>query len=518
MRMLLRVLQVVMAVRVGVGMVVVREYPRTDANVPVCVRMGIVAAAEYSYTDASMPVCGVLGILAGREYSRTDANVPVCVRMGIVAAVEYPRTDARRGSGKPSCRSGAPENDQRGRKQQPVVCRGCSRTRGWPGIPSLVRMTSMKTWIRGARLKTLPLAIAPVIIGTALSWKSVFVYSQDGGIPHESCPFFGSQHDLGEMKYGSLAGACQTSPAWFVLVAVLCGCVALFLQVAANFANDYSDGVRGTDEGRDAGKELVRSSRVKSVCTGIEGREADVDQGHASVGTLPIHDTSHGPARLVASGVNPKKVLAAAGINALVACLCGLAVCALTGYWWFILLGLACLLAGWCYVGGRHPYGYHYLGEVFVFVFFGLVATCGTMFALTGTVSASGIWGGCAVGCVAVAVLCANNLRDVESDRKHGKHTWMSALGWPKGTVFTIALMVVSAIMSMRYCVVMLRNMELTNVLTTGVALASVAMLFVVCIAAVAAIARKNYRTALPLCSLSSLALAAVFAMSSILS
>ena len=74
----------------------------------------------------------------------------------------------------------------------------------------------------------------------------------------------------------------------------------------------------------------------------------------------------------VASGVNPKKVLAAAGINALIACLCGLLVIALTGYWWFILVGIACLAAGWCYVGGKHPYGYHYLGEIFVFVFFGL--------------------------------------------------------------------------------------------------------------------------------------------------
>ena len=353
----------------------------------------------------------------------------------------------------------------------------------------------MSIWIRGARLKTLPLAIAPVVIGAALSWRGVF-YSQDGVMLRESCPFFGSQHDLGEMQHGSLVGACQTSPAWFVLVAVLCGCVALFLQVAANFANDYSDGVRGTDEGRDIGGELE----------------------HSSVGTLLIRDASHGPARLVASGVNPKKVLAAAGVNALIACLCGLAVCALTGCWWFILLGLACLLAGWCYVGGKHPYGYHYLGEVFVFVFFGLVAACGTMFALTGTVSGSGIWGGCAVGCVAVAVLCVNNLRDVESDRKHGKHTWMSALGRSKGTVFAIVLMVVSAIMTIRYCVAVLRNAELSNVLTVGTALASVAMLFVVCIAAIVAIARKKYKTALPLCSLSSLVLAAVFAISSILS
>lgn len=426
------------------------------------------------------------------------------------------------------------------------------RPKGWRNsqVPSFIRMTSMKMsiWIHGARLKTLPLAIAPVIIGAALSWKDVFVYSRGGDVLRASCPFFGGQYDLGETKRGSLVGACQISPAWFVLVAVLCGCVALFLQIAVNFANDYSDGVRGTDEGRDAGKELGRSSRIEFVHTGIEDRDAGADQGHAFSGMLPMHDashdsirdtshgpgrlvgtrpvqnpplpsdTSHGPARLVASGVNPKKVLAAAGINALIACLCGLAVCALTGYWWFILLGLACLLAGWFYVGGKHPYGYHYLGEVFVFVFFGLVATCGTMFALTGTVSGLGIWGGCAVGCAAVAVLCVNNLRDVESDRKHGKHTWMSALGRSKGTIFAIILMAVSAIMPMQYCVVMLRNAELPSVLTAGVALASVVILLVVCIAAAVAIARRNYKTALPLCSLSSLALAAVFAISSILS
>ena len=110
--------------------------------------------------------------------------------------------------------------------------------------PRMALMT-MSTWIRGARLKTLPLAIAPVIIGTALSWKGVFVYSQGGDILHEPCPFFGGQHDLRETKLGSMVGTCQTSLSWFVLVAVLCGCVALFLQIAANFANDYSDGVRG---------------------------------------------------------------------------------------------------------------------------------------------------------------------------------------------------------------------------------------------------------------------------------
>ena len=136
-------------------------------------------------------------------------------------------------------------------------------------------LMKMSTWIRGARLKTLPLALAPVIIGTALSWKGVFVYSQGGDILHEPCPFFGGQHDLKETKLGSMVGTCQTSLSWFVLVAVLCGCVALFLQIAANFANDYSDGVRGTDE----------------------GRGADMEPGRSSAGTLPTRDTPRGPAR-----------------------------------------------------------------------------------------------------------------------------------------------------------------------------------------------------------------------------
>ena len=297
-------------------------------------------------------------------------------------------------------------------------------------------LMKMSTWIRGARLKTLPLAIAPVIIGTALSWKGVFVYSQGGDILHEPCPFFGGQHDLKETKLGSMVGTCQTSLSWFVLVAVLCGCVALFLQIAANFANDYSDGVRGTDE----------------------GRGADMEPGRSSAGTLPTRDTPRGPARLVASGVNPRAVLAAAGINALIACLCGLVVCALTGYWWFILVGFACLVAGWCYVGGKHPYGYRCLGEVFVFVFFGLVATCGTMFALSGTVSLSGVWGGCAEGFVAVTVLCVNNLRDIESDHDHGKHTWMTVLGRSKGAVLTISFLTLAPAMAILFLLVLWRS------------------------------------------------------------
>lgn len=311
-----------------------------------------------------------------------------------------------------------------------------------PPEPSLQKIPHMgiMIWIRGARLKTLPLAIAPVLIGASLAW-----------------------HDAGQRR---------------VVVASLCGFVALLLQIAANFANDYSDGIRGTDAGRAiAGEQL-----------------------------------SHGPARLVASGVNPKKVLAAAGICALAACLCGLAVVVLTGYWWFIAVGLACLLAGWFYVGGKHPYGYHYLGEVFVFIFFGLVATCGTMFALSGAITPDGLLGGSAAGLVAVAVLCVNNLRDIESDSNHGKHTWMTAMGRQNGTVFTIAILIISALIALHHL--------LQSSIYAANSIPLIAIITILCAAQIAAsyaIARKTYRRALPLCSLDSLTVAAIFVLSTML-
>lgn len=312
----------------------------------------------------------------------------------------------------------------------------------------------VSTWIRGARLKTLPLSIAPVLIGASMAWR-----------------------DAGEHR---------------VAVAVLCGFVALLLQIAANFANDYSDGIRGTDAGR--------SVPVK-----------DAGDSAISGKTMP----SRGPARLVASGVNPRKVLAAAGINALIACLCGLAVIALTGYWWFILVGIACLAAGWFYVGGKHPYGYHYLGEVFVFIFFGLVATCGTMFALSGKISASGLLGGSAAGLVAVAVLCVNNLRDIESDRNHGKHTCMTAMGLRNGTIFTIVILIISALLALHH--LLQSSIYAANSIPLIVIIAVIAMLCAAQIAASCAIVRKTYRKALPLCTFASLALALVYVTSSIL-
>ena len=360
----------------------------------------------------------------------------------------------------------------------------------------------ISTWIRGARPKTLPLSVAPVIIGASLSWPGVSGYSRGGDAWHDPCPFFGGQHDLGEMRFGSLAGECQRSAGWFVLVAVLCGCVALFLQIAANFANDYSDGVRGTDEGR-------------AVDTARSFAEAPSTEPDSASGTLPSSRRRQGPARLVASGVSPKKVLAAAGINALIACLCGLAVIALTGYWWFILVGIACLAAGWFYVGGKHPYGYHYLGEVFVFIFFGLVATCGTMFALSGKISASGLLGGSAAGLVAVAVLCVNNLRDIESDRNHGKHTWMTAMGLRNGTIFTIVILIIPTLLALHH--LLQSSIYATSSIPLIVIIAVIAMLCAAQIAASCAIVRKTYRKALPLCTLASLALALVYVTSSIL-
>lgn len=201
--------------------------------------------------------------------------------------------------------------------------------------------------------------------------------------------------------------------------------------------------------------------------------------------------------------MSPKKVLAAAGINALIACLCGLAVVALTGYWWFILVGIACLVAGWCYVGGKHPYGYHYLGEIFVFIFFGLVAACGTMFALAGTISTEGMLGGANVGLIAAAVLCVNNLRDVETDRTHGKHTWMTALGRRNGTVFAIALLSVAVLLLAAY-ILLLSTPAMPTIAILAVTCA-------MCAAAAVAIARKKYGEALPLCTFSSLALAATY-------
>ncbi len=206
-------------------------------------------------------------------------------------------------------------------------------------------------WISAARPRTLPAAIAPVLVGTGAA------AALDGA-------------HLGR--------------------AVLALLVALALQVAVNYANDYSDGIRGTDDDR------------------------------------------VGPFRLTGSGAAPAaavKRAAFAGFG--VAALAGLGLVALSGAWWLIGVGVAAILAAWFYTGGRRPYGYAGLGEVFVFVFFGLVAVLGTTFTQAGRISVAAIGGAVAIGALACAILVANNLRDVPTDAAVGKHTLAVCLGAP---------------------------------------------------------------------------------------
>ncbi|MEO6941581.1 MAG: 1,4-dihydroxy-2-naphthoate polyprenyltransferase [Terrimesophilobacter sp.] len=233
---------------------------------------------------------------------------------------------------------------------KPVKRKG-GRPGGRSPVPVVARAT-LGDWIGGARVRTLSLAIAPVALGTAAA--------------HAASGFEG----------------------WHWVRALLCLAVALGLQIGVNFANDYSDGVRGTD-----------AYRV-------------------------------GPSRLTGSGAaKPKTVLAVALFFFAVAAIAGVAVVILSHQYWLLALGAACVLAAWFYTGGKHPYGYYGFGELFVFVFFGIVATAGTTFVQAGTVNLESWIGGVAVGLLACAVLMANNLRDLDQDRIAGKRTLSVLVG-----------------------------------------------------------------------------------------
>ena len=170
---------------------------------------------------------------------------------------------------------------------------------------------------------------------------------------------------------------------------LLAGVVALALQVGVNYANDYSDGVRGTD-----------TARV-------------------------------GPVRLVAGGLEPPAAVKRAAIVAFgVAGLAGLALAAVAG-WWLIALGATCVGAAWFYTGGPRPYGYVGLGEVSVFVFFGLVATTGTSYVQTEVLTSLEVLAAVPVGLMAVALLVVNNLRDIPGDTVAGKRTLAVRIGAP---------------------------------------------------------------------------------------
>ena len=151
--------------------------------------------------------------------------------------------------------------------------------------------------------------------------------------------------------------------------------------------------------------------------------------------------------RLVGSGTAaPRMVLAAAIGCFTLSALAGLAIVVLTGLWWLLLVGAAAIAAAWFYTGGRHPYGYLGLGELFVFVFFGLVAVSGTVYIQTRSLTATTWWTAIAIGALACAILVANNLRDIDGDRASGKRTLATRLGDRGTRWFFVGLLAVAAL------------------------------------------------------------------------
>ena len=223
-----------------------------------------------------------------------------------------------------------------------------------PSVPKPKKAT-LGDWISAARPLTLALAIAPVALGTAAAYV----------LPHP-----------------------DTGPGWHWVRAALCLAVAIGLQIGVNYANDYSDGIRGTDRQRVGPKRLVASEAAK-----------------------------------------PRTVLIVALVFFALAAAAGSVIVVRTGIWWLFGVGAVCILAAYFYTGGKKPYGYYGLGELFVFVFFGIVATAGTQFVLAGTVTIEGWLGGTIAGLFACAALMINNIRDRENDKLVGKRTLAVLLG-----------------------------------------------------------------------------------------
>ena len=224
-------------------------------------------------------------------------------------------------------------------------------------------MTTATPVAGGGPPRTLPAALAPVFVGTGVA--------------------------------AALDGF-RLGPALLALL------VALALQVAVNYANDYSDGKRGTD-----------ADRV-------------------------------GPMRLVGSGAaTPRQVLVAAGMAFAVAAVAGLALAAVSS-WWLVAVGAVSIVAAWTYTGGPIPYGYRALGEVFVFVFLGLVAVVGTAFGQTRSLDGLAFAAAVPIGLCSVALLVVNNLRDVHGDAAVGKRTLAVLLGESRTRVAYTGLLVVA--------------------------------------------------------------------------
>lgn len=262
---------------------------------------------------------------------------------------------------------------------------GGSSRAAWRRAPgaahSRSRLEGARRWVAGARPRTWPAAAVPVVVGAAVAWW-VWRSPSPAGSGAATCLVASCRHGL------SVVGARPVllhRPVWWRGAAA--AVVALAVQVGTNFANDYSDGVRGTDDDR------------------------------------------VGPLRLVASHTaSPRAVRRAALASFAVAGVAGLALAAAAG-WWLVGVGALCMVAGWAYTGGPRPYGYLGLGELFVFVFFGLVATVGTTYVMIGIFPAPALVAGVVTGLLACAMLEANNLRDIAGDIVAGKRTLAVRLG-----------------------------------------------------------------------------------------
>ncbi|KAB8187491.1 1,4-dihydroxy-2-naphthoate polyprenyltransferase [Nonomuraea phyllanthi] len=230
-------------------------------------------------------------------------------------------------------------------------------------------MATPGQWIAGARPRTLPNAVVPVMVGTGVAiGEGGFVW-------------------------------------WRAILALL---VALSLQIGVNYANDYSDGVRGTDD-----------QRV-------------------------------GPMRLVGSrAATPREVLVAALICFAVAAVLGLVLVVVTRAWWILLVGALCIAAAWFYTGGKRPYGYRGLGELAVFVFFGVVPVMGTAYVQTESLSWPAFFASIPVGLLSCSMLVVNNLRDVGTDGEAGKRTLAVMLGAERTRTLYVACQVVPFLVAM---------------------------------------------------------------------
>ncbi len=262
-------------------------------------------------------------------------------------------------------------------------------------LPNHTPSPSAGDWIAGARPKTLPAAVVPVAVGAACAAGAGPSFA-DGVV-------------------------------WWRVVGALV--VSLLLQIGVNYANDYSDGIKGTD------------------------------------------DIRVGPMRLVATGTASASAVKRAALLALLAAaIVGLALAIATS-WWLVAVGAVAILAAWGYTGGPKPYGYLGLGEVFVFVFFGLVATAGTTYVAIESVPGVTWVAATGVGCLACALLVINNLRDIPTDREVGKRTLAVRLG-DGGTRRFYVVLVAGAFVAVAVAAVAGRTWSLIGLGAVAVAVA----------------------------------------------